>query len=61
MLFIFTPNRSYAYFLNVEPSNVLFLKTDNTEFDETIITFTDQNGRPLEIENKFNLTLPINK
>ena len=61
MLFIFTPNRSYAYFLNVEPSNVLFLKTDNTEFDETIITFTDQNGRPFEIENKFNLTLPINK
>ena len=61
MLFIFTPNRSYAYFLNVEPSNVLFLKTDNTEFDETIITFTDQNGRPLEIEKKFNLTLPINK
>ena len=61
MLFISTSNRSYTYFLNVEPSNVLFLKTDNTEFDETIITFTEQNGRPLEIENKVYLTLPINK
>ena len=42
--------------LNVEPSNLMFLKTDNTEFDEIIITFTDQNGRPLEIEDKINLT-----
>ena len=31
------------------------MKTYNTEFDEIIITFTDQNGRLLEIENKINL------
>ena len=30
----------------------MFLKTYNTEFDEDIITFTDQNGRLLEIEDK---------
>ena len=47
--------------LNVEPSNLVFLKTYNTEFDEIIITFTDQNGRPLEIEDKVNLALLINK
>ena len=47
VLHTFTPNRSYAYLLNVEPSNLVFLKTYNTEFDETIITFTDQNGRLL--------------
>ena len=47
--------------LNVEPSNLVFLKTYNTEFDEIIITFTDQNDRPLEIEDKVNLTLLINK
>ena len=29
----------------------------NTESDEIIITFTDQNGRPLERGNKVNLTL----
>ena len=32
-----TPNKSYAYLLNVEPSNLVFLKTCNTEFDEIII------------------------
>ena len=55
------PNKSYAYLLNVEPSNLVFLKTCNTEFDEIIITFTDQNGRLLEIEDKVDLTLLINK
>ena len=50
----------YAYLLNDEPSNFVFLKTYNAEFDEIIITFTDQNGRPLEIEDKVNVTLLIN-
>ena len=49
VLYTFTPNKYYAYLLNVEPSNSVFLKTHNTEFDEIIITFTDENGRPLEI------------
>ena len=60
-LYTFTPNKSYAYFLSVELSNLVFLKTYNTEFYEAIITFTDQNGRPLKIEDKVNLTLLINK
>ena len=33
MLYTFTPNESYAYLLNVEPSNLVFLKTYSTEFD----------------------------
>ena len=37
----------------------MVLKTCNTEFDEIIITFADQNGGLLEIED--NLTLLINK
>ena len=61
ILYTFMPNKSYAYLSNVEPSNLVFLKTYNTEFDEIIITFTDQNGRPLEIEHKVNLTLLFNK
>ena len=44
-----------------QQKSVVFLKTFNTEFDEIIKTFTDQNGRPLEIEDKVNLTLLINK
>ena len=61
ILYTFTSNKSYAYLLNVEPSDLVFLKTCNTEFDEIFVTFTDQNGRPLEIEDKVNLILVINK
>ena len=54
VLYTFMPNKSYAYLLNVEPSNLVSFKIYNTNFDEIIITFTDQNGRPLEIEDKVN-------
>ena len=47
--------------LNVEPGNLVFLKTYKTAFDEIIKTFTDQNGRPLERQDKVDLTLPVNK
>ena len=36
----------------------MFLKTD---FDEIIIAFPNENGRPLEIEDKVYLILLINK
>ena len=44
--------------LNVEPSNLVFLKTYNTEFEQIIIIFMDQNSRFLEIEDDtiFELT-----
>ena len=38
-----------------------FFKTYKTEFDEIMIRITDQNGRLLEIEDKANLILFINK
>ena len=38
----FTPNKSYAYLLKVEPNNLVFLKTCNTKFDEIITTFAEQ-------------------
>ena len=50
--------------LNVKPSNLVFLKTYTTEFDEIIIKFTDETGWPLEIEdlsNKIWHCLSINK
>ena len=61
VLYTFTPDEFYAYLLTVEPSNLVFLETYNTEFDEIIITVTNQNGRLLEIEDKFNLILLFNK
>ena len=38
-----------------------FWKLLLTEFDEIFMTYMDQNGRLLEIEDKVNLTLLINK
>ena len=56
LLFIFTHIYIHTYLLNVEPRNLLFLKTYNTEFEDIIIAFTNQNGRLLEREDKFNFT-----
>ena len=55
------PNKSYVYLLNIEPSNLVFLRFKNTEFDEIIKKPRDQNSKPLEIENKVDLKLLINK
>ena len=51
----FTPDIPFAYLLNVEPSNLA------SEFDNITVPFTDQNGRSLEIEDKVNSALLINK
>ena len=61
VLYNFTTNKSYTYLLNVEPSNLIFLEIYNTEFHEIVITFIDQNGRLIEMEDKFNLTLVTTK
>ena len=58
VLYTFTHSKSYAYLLYVEPSNLAFY---NIEFNDIIIRFTNQNARPLGIEDKVNLTLLINK
>ena len=61
VLYTFTLNKFFAYLLNVQPCNLVFLETYNTEFDVVIITFTGQNGRPFEIEDEVNLTLFVNE
>ena len=55
LLYTFMPNKSYVYLLNVEPSNLEFLKTYSTEFGEIVMIFTDQNSKPLETEEKKKL------
>ena len=37
VLYTFASNKSYTYLLNQEPSNLVFLKTYNTEFHEIIV------------------------
>ena len=61
VLYTFRPNKSYVYLSNIESSKLSLLKNYSTEFDEIIITFTDQKSRALEIEDKVNLTLLISE
>ena len=41
VLYTFTPNKFYSYLINIEPRNLVFLKTYNTNFDDFVIIFTN--------------------
>ena len=56
---MFVPNKSFGTLLDISPSNHIFLKTFNSEYDEIIVWFTDQNSKPLEIEDRINLKIVI--
>ena len=56
VLYTFVPNKPFGSLLDISPANHIFLKTFNSEYNEIIVWFTDQNSQPLEIEDriKFN-------
>ena len=55
VLYTFVPNKPFGSLLEISPTNHLFLKTFNLEYDEVKVWFTDQNSQALEIEhNRFN-------
>ena len=56
---LFRINRLVVSLLEISPTNHIFLKTFNTEFNYMEVWFTDQNSQPLEIEDRINLTLVI--
>ena len=59
ILFTFVPNKSFGSSLEISPTNHVFLKTFNSEFQEVKIWFTDQTSKLLELEDKINITLII--
>ena len=59
VLYKFVPNKPFGSLLEISPRNHIFLKTFNSEFQDIIVWFTDQNSQPLEIEDRINLTLVI--
>ena len=59
VLYTFVPNKSFGSLLDISPSNHILLKTFNSEYDEIVVWFTDQNSQPLEIEDRINLTMLI--
>ena len=58
--YAFVTNKPFGQLLDISPKSVIFLKTFNSEFSNVEVWFTDQNSKPLEIEDKTNITLVIN-
>ena len=59
VLFTFVSNKKYGQLITVSLHSLIMLKTVNTEFSFIEIWFTDQDNRPLEIEDSVNISLII--
>ena len=59
VLSTFVPNKLFGSLSETSPTNHVFPKTFNWEYDEIIVWFTDQNSPPLEIEDRINLTMVV--
>ena len=59
VLYTFVPNKSFGSWLEISPENHIFLKMFNSEFQNIKLWFTYQNSKPLEIEDRINLTMVI--
>ena len=59
ILYTFVPNKTFGSLLEISPTNQVFLQTFNSEFQEIKVWFTDQTSKPLELEDKINITLII--
>ena len=59
ILYTFVPNKTFGSLLEISPTNQVFLKPFNSEFQDIKMWFTDQTSKPLELEDKINITLII--
>ena len=59
ILYTFVPNKTFGSLLEISLPNHVFLKTFNSEFQEIKIWLTYQTSKPLEVEDKINVTLII--
>ena len=59
ILYTLVLNKPFGSLLEILPTNYIFLKTFNSEFQEIKIWFRDQTSKPFEVEDKINLTLII--
>ena len=59
VLYTLVPNKPFGSLLEISPTNHMFLKIFNSEYDEIKVWFTDQNIQPSEIEDRINLAMVI--
>ena len=51
ILYTFVPNKPFGSLLEISPTNHIFFKTLNSEFQEIKVWFTDQNKNALLYKN----------
>ena len=60
ILYIYFSNKSFGQLLHISLKNFIFLKTFESKFSYIEVCFTNQDSKPLEIEDQINITLVIN-
>ena len=60
VLYKFGPNKSFDQLLDISPKKFIFLKTFDSESSYIKVWFTDQNYKPLRVEDKTKITLVTN-
>ena len=51
VMYKFVPKKTFGSLLEISPTNHIFLKTFNSEFQDIEVWFTDQNSETLEIKD----------
>ena len=59
VFFTFVLNKQFCQLITISPHSLTMLKGTSTESQSIELWFTDQNSRPLEIEDSVNITLII--
>ena len=59
ILYTFLASKAFGSLLEISPTNDIFLKIFNSEFQEIKVWFTDQTSKPLEVEDRIKVTLII--
>ena len=59
VLFTLVPNRQLGQLITILPHLLTMIKTTNAECQSFQVWFTDQNNRPLKIEDSVNIILII--
>ena len=52
-------DKQFAQLITIAPHSLTMLKATNAEFQSIEVWFTDQNNRPIEIEDNININLII--
>ena len=59
VLYNFVPNKSFGKLLDISPKFFIFLKPFNSNFSYIEVSFSDQNYKSLEIQDKIIIPLVI--